>query len=332
VIIVDPSSKYKKRGTMKKFFGLFLVLLISLISFTSCKGIEKTNIVSTCFAGYDFASHVAGDKKSASMLLAPGQELHDYSPSPSDIERIISSEVFIYIGGESDAEWVEKQILPELNKDKTLVLSLMDIVKTKGNTYDEENPESAQEEKEEEEAELDEHVWNSISNAIIIVEAISNAISKIDDTNSEYYSKNAESYISSLVSLDKEIKSIVENKKNDLLIFADRFPLLYFVKEYNLKYDAAYKGCATVKQENTIVTERLIKKVIDNHIKVVFQIELSESNIAASIQNECKKRGQEVLVRTFYTMHNVSKEDYQNKVSYVDFMKKNIESLKIALS
>lgn len=316
---------------MKKVLSLFLVLLISLMSLASCKAIEKTNIVSTCYAGYDFARSVAGDKKTASMLLAPGQELHDYSPSPSDIEKIISCELFIYVGGESDEEWVENQILPELDSSKTKVLSLMDIVKSKGVTYDEENPESAEED-DEEEAELDEHVWNSISNAISILDSIAYTLSEIDDTNRDYYSKNSKEYTQALLSLDKEIKSVVENKKTDLLIFADRFPLLYFVKEYNLKYDAAYKGCATVKQENAVVTERLIQKVIDNKIKVIFQIELSKSNIATSIQSECKERGQEVSIRTFYTMHNVSLEDYQNKVSYIDFMKKNIKSLKIALS
>lgn len=319
---------------MKRLFILLFVFFASLFSLTSCNSKEKTNIVSTCFAGYDFSRGVAKDLKTSSMLLNPGEELHDYSPSIYDIEKIISSELFIYIGGESDKEWVEKQILPEIDSSKTKVLCMMDIVKEKGNTYDEENPEAAEveDEEDEEEEELDEHVWNSITNAKIIVTEISEALSSIDKDNKEQYEKNRDSYINELNSLDSEIKNVLSNKKKNLLVFADRFPLLYFVKEYNIEYDAAFKGCESSKEANPKTIEALVNKVIDNQINVIFVIELSESNIASTVKNECKNKGTEVSIRTFYTMHNVSKEDYQNKVSYIDFMKMNIESLKIALS
>lgn len=317
---------------MKRILSLFLFFFVGLISLTSCSS-KKTNIVSTCFAGYDFANHVAGDLKTSSMLLNPGEELHDYSPSISDVERIISSELFIYIGGESDEEWVEKQILPEIDSSHTKVINMMDIVKSKGNAYNEEDPESADvEEEEEEDEEFDEHVWNSITNAKLIVSEIANALSLIDSDNKDTYEKNRDSYLEELNNLDLNIKNVLKNKKTNLLVFADRFPLLYFVKEYDLEYDAAFKGCESAKEANPKTIEGLVKKVVDNHINVIFTIELSESNIASTVKTECEKKGIEVSIRTFYTMHNVSKEDYQNKISYVDFMKKNIESLEIALS
>ena len=59
---------------------------------------------------------------------------------------------------------------------------------------------------------------------------------------------------------------------------------------------------------------------------------MSESKIADTIIKELKNENYEVSKRTFYTMHNVSKKDYKNKKSYIDFMKDNIESLRVALS
>lgn len=319
---------------MKKFLGLFFVLFLSLIGLTSCSN-EKTNIVSTCFAGYDFSKAVAKDLKTSSMLLAPGEELHDYSPSVADIERVLASEVFIYIGGESDSVWVEKQILPRIDNEKTKVVSLMDVVLNGGKTYNEEDPESStieNLEEDEEEEELDEHVWNSLSNAKLIVNKICEVLIEIDSINGESYKENRDNYINSLNELDLNIKDVISKSNKNLLVFADRFPLLYFVKEYNLEYDAAFKGCESAKEANPKTIEGLVNKVLNNNINVIFVIELSESKIANTVKNELHNQGMEVEIMTFYTMHNVSKDDYNKGMTYIDFMKLNLKSLEIALS
>ena len=317
---------------MKKVLSVFICFII-MLTLASC-GNKKTNIVSTCYAGYDLARNISGDKKTSSMLLNPGEELHDYSPSVGDIERIISSEIFIYIGGESDSEWVEKDILPEIDKNKTTVINMMDVVKNGGYTYDEENPESAEETEEEgeEEEEYDEHVWNSITNAKLISSSIYEALISLDNDNKDYYKENYDKLINDLDEVDNDIKDVISNSSKNLLIFADRFPLLYFVKEYGLEYDAAFKGCESSKEANPKTINSLSNKIKNNNIKVIFIIELSESKIADTIIKELKNDNYEVSKRTFYTMHNVSKNDYKNKKSYIDFMKDNIESLRIALS
>ena len=180
----------------KRLIGLFLIIIGGLFGLSSC-GINKTDIVSTCFAGHDLARAVAKDKKTSSMLLKPVEELHDYSPSPADVERAISAEIFIYIGGESDEVWVEKQILPKIDKTKTKVINMIDVVKNGGNTYSEENPISAEKEdsEEAEEAELDEHVWNSIINQKLIINEICNVLISIDKENENSYISNKNEYI-----------------------------------------------------------------------------------------------------------------------------------------
>lgn len=316
----------------KRLLVLFLILIGGLFSLSSCGNNKKTDIVSTCYAGYDLAKSVAKDKMTSSMLLNPGEELHDYSPSVSDIERIINSKLFIYIGGESDEVWVEKQILPEIDESKTKVINMMDVVKNGGNTYAEEEPEAAESsEEDEEETELDEHVWNSIINQKLIINEICNVLISIDKENENSYISNKNEYIKQIDEIDLSIKDIVSNSSKKLLVFADRFPLLYFVKEYNLAYDAAFKGCESAKEANPKTIEALTNKVKNNNLNVIFVIELSESNIADTIVNNCKKDGHDVKKMVFYTMHNVSKEDYNKGLTIIDFMKINLESLKEAL-
>lgn len=50
------------------------------------------------------------------MLIPPGGESHTYEPTPQDIISIENADVFIYIGGESDA-WVDT-ILSSVNTEK----------------------------------------------------------------------------------------------------------------------------------------------------------------------------------------------------------------------
>ena len=193
----------------------------------------------------------------------------------------------------------------------------------------EENPESADSDDEDED-EYDEHIWTSISNEKILVEEITNKIISIDEDNKSYYENNRDSFINQLDEIDLKIKELIPYKK--LLIFADRFPLIYFVKEYGFEYDAAFKGCDASKDASFTTIEKLTNKVINNHISVIFNIELSESNVSKTIINNCKEKGINVELKTFYTMHNVSKDDFKKGLTYSDFMNKNIENLKAAFN
>ena len=314
---------------MKKLLSLFL-LVLTLITLSSCGNKEKVDIVSTNFIGYDLAKRFAGDKLTCSMLLNPGEELHDYSPTVNDIEKVINSKIFIYIGGESDKEFVENDILKEINPKKTIVINMMELVKEKGDIYNEEDPESyVGDDEEEEEEEYDEHIWTSINNVSLIASRIINSIEKVTGLN--LFILHERFLVNELPNLKKEIQQVIDNSAKKPLIFADRFPLLYFVKEFDLEYDAAFKGCESAKEANPKTIEALTKKIIDNDIDTIFVIELSEAKIANTIVDNCKKQGKNVSIRTFYTMHNVSKEDYESGKTYLDFMRLNIESLKEAL-
>ena len=101
------------------------------------------------------------------------------------------------------------------------------------------------EDSEGEHEETDEHIWTSPVNEIIMTEKICETLSKALPEEKENFQKNAESYISQLKELDNEFRTIVENAKINEIIFADKFPLQYFAKEYGLKYYAAFPGCGS---------------------------------------------------------------------------------------
>ncbi|HEY9574588.1 MAG TPA: metal ABC transporter substrate-binding protein [Lachnospiraceae bacterium] len=86
----------------------------------------KLSIVCTNFAEYDFARQIAGDKADLTLLLKPGAESHSYEPTPQDIMTIQESDIFMYVGGDSD-EWVE-EVLESMDTSHMQVFKLMDSV------------------------------------------------------------------------------------------------------------------------------------------------------------------------------------------------------------
>lgn len=317
---------------MKKILKVCSVVLMIflLIGLSGCnkEKEKKLTIVSTNYPGYDFARAILKNNENISikMLLKPGADLHHYEPTPQDIIDIKNSKMFIYVGGDSD-EWV-KNILKEIDVNKTKVVKLMDMV----NLVTEEEVEGMQSSEEdhnhhEDEEEYDEHVWTSPINAMKIVNNLKEEIIKIDYNNKKIYESNAEEYIKKLNNIDIEIKKIIKYAKRTEILFADRFPLRYFTEEYKLKYYAAFPGCAHETEASAKTISFLVDKVKEDKIPVVFHIELSDKKIAKTIS---KETGAKIL--EFNSAHNITKEDFDKGITYIDIMNRNIEVLKEALN
>lgn len=360
---------------MKKLLACALAASVAIFGLTACSNQDKADahklkIVTTNFAEYDFARQITGDKADVKMLLKPGAESHSYEPSPQDIKTIQDSDLFVYVGGDSD-EWVG-DILESMDK-KPNTFKLMDAVdlmeeevkegmvhehhhddkdccdehkeheheheheehadkhEEHADKHEHEHEEHAHEHEHEhehaEEPEMDEHVWTSPVNAIKIVEKMSAEIIKLDPNNADTYKKNTEEYIKKLQKLDGEFRDVVKNGKRKEIVVGDRFPFLYFVKEYGIEYYAAFPGCSKDTDTNPATIAFLTEKVKEDNIPVVFHIELSNEQMSKAIA-EATGAKSELL----NAVHNISDEDFKKGVTYIDLMEHNVEVLKEALN
>ncbi len=315
---------------MKKIIkaaALFLCAALLVLPLFSCaQSVDdgKPSIVCTAFAPYDFAREIAGESANITLLTTPGSDTHSYDPTPRDIVKINKCDIFIYVGGESDA-WVEKILASVDNKDMRIVK----LVECVGTLYEEEHKEGMSETGDHhghEEESYDEHVWTDPKNAVLICERITEALASVDEANAEDYSAAFEAYKAELAALDADFRAVVENGVRKEIIFGDRFPLLYFIKAYNLDYYAAFPGCAAESEPSGATVAFLINKVKENSIPVVFHLELSEGRIADTI---CEATGAKKL--RFNACHNISKAEFDAGVSYLSLMRDNVEALREAL-
>ena len=320
---------------MKRLLSLLLAGVLLLGALCGCsvpaKQEEGLSVVATIFPQYDFARQVMGSSDDLTMLLRPGQEVHSYEPTPQDIIAIQNCDLFIYVGGESDA-WIE-DVLEGMDTSHTVILSLMDLVDPLEEDTDSvlESPEEHSHEDGEathlHEEEYDEHVWTSPKNAMLITQAICDALCDIDPSNAQIYRQNTAAYLEQLEELDQDFREVIGSASRDTLIFGDRFPLLYFVREYGLNYYAAFPGCASETEPSAATVARLIDLVREEQVPVVYQIELSNGNIARSIADSSGAK-----VETFYTCHNITRDDFNAGETYLSLMERNVNSLKEALN
>lgn len=315
---------------MKKILGFLLTaaLLLTLLGCTAApeKDSDKLQVVATAFPYYDFARQVGGDKVEVTLLVPAGRETHSFEPTPMDVVTIAECDVFLYNGGESE-QWVE-EILESAGENIPVTAAMMDLIEL----AEEEIVDGMQvsehgEEDEEDEVEYDEHIWTSPVIAKDLMWGVCGALCKADWDNADYYVDNAAAYEQELIALDEEFRTVVENGDRRFLVFGDRFPLLYFCREYGLSYTAAFHGCATDTEPSLATLKYLIDKVNEEHIPVVYTIELSSQKIAEAISDAT---GAKVL--TFQSCQQLSREDQENGETYVSLMRRNVEALKEGLS
>lgn len=305
---------------LKRTVGLLIVAALAVGLFCGCKSEDNENgklkIVTAIFPAYDFARQVFGDTAEVTLLLKPGTESHSYDPSAKDIVKINNCDLFIYNGGESD-QWVEN-ILSGL--DEINALRMMDSVEA----LTEENENIAESDGGEDE--YDEHIWTSPKNAVKIVESIKNAAVDIASENAGLYEQNANSYIAQINDLDKRFSELLAGETR-YFVFGDRFPLLYFFKEYGLNYYAAFPGCGDETEPSARTIAFLTEKLNDSDtIPVVFHIELSDTKLARTLINENSD-----LIAEFHSCHNITADDFEAGESYVSLMKRNLAMLENVL-
>ena len=178
----------------------------------------------------------------------------------------------------------------------------------------------------EEHEEADEHVWTSPVKAAEITEAIAEKMAEIDPANAEAYLANAGDYEKQILDVDEQFREIVKNAQRRTIVFGDRFPVRYFAEEYGLEYYAAFPGCSSESEPSASTLAFLIDKVREEKIPVVFSIELSNGNIARAI---CEST--DAVQRTFYSCHNVTKQQMDDGATYVSMMSENLEVIREAL-
>lgn len=325
---------------------------------------NKISIVCTTFPQYDWVKNILGEEAehfNVTLLLDNGVDMHSYQPAVKDIATAGSSDLFIYVGGESDT-WVEDALKEAKNKDlkainlmetldnfvkeEEVVEGMQEERKSMGHSHEKSSKEkqeqiqkeshensqeiNGQKEAADEEPEYDEHIWLSIRNAEIMVKNIEKAIEQLDSDNAKVYQNNAENYIKKLDTLDKQYANTIQNAKYKAILFGDRFPFRYMADDYDLKYYAAFAGCSAETMAGFETVTFLAKKADELQLPVILTIENSDGRIAEAVKSNTTKKNQKILAMN--SLQSVTKEQLADGITYLQVMQENLSVLSEALN
>lgn len=285
---------------------------------------NRYHIVCTTFPQYDWTANlICGNEENISLklLMDKGGDLHNFQPSALDIARVSECDLFLYVGGESDA-WVEDALKEAVNPDMR-VINMMEILSER--LVEEEHVEgsSGHDEQDHEEQEYDEHVWLSIKNAERIVAEIAANLAEMDSGNADLYQENCDRYTDALRALDLQFAKVVDSGKKDTLLFADRFPFRYFVEDYGLNYYAAFNGCSAETEASFGTVAFLINKLEELELGFVIVLDGSDDRLARVVIENTRSGHQEVCVLN--SMQSVSRKEIKEGIHYLNIMEENLK-------
>ena len=326
----------------KKLILAATILLLLAIG-TSCRGSETStpqpgqeetiNIVVQIFPQYDWVRQIIGEEHmnrfNLTFLLNSGIDTHSFNPSVSDIVRIKTSDIFMYVGGHSDS-WVYDVLSSADVNPNIMTMNLLNVlgddVLLKGFCDIEDCDEDHEDD---DDFMADEHVWLSLRFAKIICDAIANMLAEADPAYAHVYRANADAYITKLDNLDNEFRRVVESAAVYTLVFADRFPFRYFLHDYGLNHYAAFRGCSAESEASFVTVISLANRLNQLELDVVMVTETSDQSIARTVISSTDRRDQRILVLD--SMKTVGLGDVRNGVTYLSIMENNLRVLEEAL-
>ncbi len=316
----------------------------------------KIQILCTSFPLYDWTRQItAGCEEhiEVSLLMDQGTDPHNYQPTTEDIVRISEADIIVCVGGESD-RWMEDVMtsVPKERRDAQRYIALMEVLEsslreeeyvegmqedTDGQPYGEyDGGETHRGDDAEEKAmdvtEYDEHIWLSVRNASVCVQAIAAAVmdQNPDQDDNQTMAENTSGYLAKLEELDGQYESMVSEAPLGRVLFADRFPFLYLMKDYGLEYDAAFPGCSTETEASFETVIFLAGRLDEYALPAVLVMEDGDQRIAETVIANTADKDQEILALD--SMQSVTAADIGQGVTYLSIMQENLAALRKALA
>jgi zinc transport system substrate-binding protein len=281
---------------------------------------------------YDFSKNIAGPNEEVSLLLPPGVEVHSFEPRPADFVKVQNADLFVYTGDAMEP-WA-KRLISSIDRKRTVVVDCstgITLTKLGQKETNERNHEEADHHEELEEPHvhhhggLDPHIWLDFGNAQKMVDTIADGLSDKDPAHKELYGKNAAAYNTKLAILDRKYRETLGTCEKKHIIHGGHFAFNYLARRYGLEYEAAYPGSAETEPSVRRIVE-LRNKLRENGLDTVYFEELINPRVSETLAKEAGAR-----LLKLHGAHNLSKEEMDQGLTFIQLMEQNLENLKIGL-
>ncbi|WP_100404734.1 metal ABC transporter solute-binding protein, Zn/Mn family [Bacillus solitudinis] len=336
---------------MKLSFNLFAMILVLSALLAACGGqgevtedvdtenqdegiqeeTERLELFTTIFPLEDFASKIGGDFVHVTNLVPVGADAHTFEPTARQMIEIVEGDAFIYNG--AGLEGFVDAIINTVTAEDVLIVQASEgteLLETHDEHANEEEDAHAADDHAHEEDDnahdhdKDPHIWLDPILSITIAENIKNTLVQLMPEQEQYFTANFEEVKSELEAVNLEFQEMVsEASKDTFLVSHEGYG--YWEERYGIHQ----RGIAGLSPTNE-PSQRQLQEVIEFAHEYEIEYILFEQNVTPNIAEIVKGEvGAEVVY--IHNLEALVQEDIDNDEDYFSLMRRNIESLRMAL-
>ena len=294
-------------------------------------------VVSTSSILDDLVRRVGGDRIASHVLVPPGGDSHAFAPTPADGAALVDAAVIFAIGLDFEP-WLAGLVdstgtgaaVVEVSTD----VPLLTLAPPPGAApADDARPAAPAADDEQAAAggigEFDPHIWHDVTNAIIMVENIRDALSAADPDYADTYRANAEAYIAELTALDSWVQEQINFLPADQRkLVTSHDSLGYFANRYGLSLVGTAFGSLSTEAGDPSAAQiaALVTAIQAEQVNAIFAENVSNPALMEAIAAEAGV----ALAPSLYT--DALGEPGSGVETYVDLITFNTEQIVGALS
>lgn len=319
-----------------------LALLLTLLANSTAPAVAQTpetgdeplNVVASFSILGDLVENVGGERVDTVTIVGAGVDAHTFDPSPDDVASIADAALVFEIGIGFET-WLDDMYAASGSEaNRVVVTEGLDLIRAteEGHEHEAEGSPAAEHESDgeadHEHGEFDPHVWHDVTNAMLMVEIIRDALITTDPAHAETYEANAAAYLVELRELDdfifEHVAALPEERRR-LVTSHDTFG--YFARRYDFEVAGTALGSLSTEAGDPSAEEvsELVAEIQAAGVPAIFAENVSNPDLMASIAAEA---GVE-LVPALYT--DALGEPGSEGDAYVGMIRYNVTAIVSAL-
>jgi len=243
---------------------------------------------------------VGGDAIDVVTIVPPGEEAHEYEPTPQQVTRLGDADVVFFLGDEFQPN-VERAL--DTISDGVEAVDILDGLTTLDD---------------------DPHVWLSIANMRAITETVRSTLIALSPDSADVFTANAARYDATLATLDGDFTAGLSQCATTYLVTGHR-AFEYLARDYGLT-QVAIAGVSPGDEPSAKELSDIADIVEARGVSTVFFEENLPSDLARTVADETGAR-----TATLNNAETLSNEQLAAGDDYVSIMRANLAALRDGL-
>jgi zinc/manganese transport system substrate-binding protein len=258
---------------------VLLLILCLAGGVTGAQAEKKVRVIASFSILADLAQNVGGDRAEVTSLVGPNGDAHVYEPTPADASALSQADLVV-INGLGLEGWLDRLVQTSGYKGPVVVVSKG--IKPREMAAEEDQAGIRPHHKHK----IDPHAWQDLSNGLIYVEDITQALSAVDPAGAPIYKANGEAYQARLRELDKWVKAefaSIPLQRRRMITSHDAFGYLGAAYGINI---LSPMGVSTESEPSAGGMAQLIRQIRLEKVTAVFIENVSDPRLMQQIGQE----------------------------------------------